>query len=74
MSKWTLIRKTQVATVCCLHNLRECCFKMKVDHRKTQGGTKFSFENTIVKLQVEIQTNKHSNESRRRGSARTPIL
>ena len=59
MSKWTLIRKTQATPKCCLHNLREGCFKMKVDHCKKQGATMFDFEKPIVKLQVKVEIEQH---------------
>ena len=55
MSKWTLTRKTQAGAKSGLHNLREGCFKMKVDHCKNQGATMFDFEKPIVKLQVEVE-------------------
>ena len=55
MSKWTFIRKTQAFPKCGLHNLREGCFKMKVDHCKNQGATMFDFEKPLVKLQVEFE-------------------
>ena len=59
MSKWTLIRKTQPATKCSLQNLWEGCFKMKVDHCKNQGGTRFDFEKSIVKLKVKVEIEQH---------------
>ena len=59
MSKWTLIRKTEALTKCRLQNLWEGCFKMKVDHCKNQGATMFDFEKPIVKLQVEIEIERH---------------
>ena len=59
MSKWTLIRKTQAATKCSLQNLWEGCFKMKVDHCKNQGALMFDFEKPIVKLQVQIEIERH---------------
>ena len=59
MSKWTLIRKTEAASFDRLQNLREGCFKMKVDHCKNQGVTRFSFEKRIVKLKVEIDIERH---------------
>ena len=55
MSKWTLTRKTHAATKRVLQNLREGCFKMKVDHCKNQGALMFDFEKPIVKLQVQIE-------------------
>ena len=55
MSKWTLTRKTQAAPKSGLQNLREGCFKMKVDHRKNQGAAMFDFEKRRVTLQVEIE-------------------
>ena len=61
MSKWTLTRKTQATPKSVLHNLREGCFKMKVDHCKNQGATMFNFEKPIVKLQVEIEIERHYN-------------
>ena len=59
MSKWTLIRKTQPAIKCSLQNLREGCFKMKVDHCKNQGATMFDFEKPIVKLKVKVEIEQH---------------
>ena len=69
MSKWTLIRKTQAVPKCGLHNLREGCFKMKVDHCKNQGAAMFDFKKHIVKLQVEIRANNPSHDRRKRRSA-----
>ena len=69
MSKWTLTRKTQAGAKSGLHNLREGCFKMKVDHCKNQGATMFDFEKPIVKLQVEIRANNPSHDRRKRRSA-----
>jgi len=66
MSKWTLTRETQAAPKSVLQDLREGCFKMKVDHCKNQGGTMFDFEKHIVKLQVEIRANNPSHDRRRR--------
>ena len=59
MSKWTLIRKTEAVRFDRLHNVREGCFKMKVDHCKNQGVTRFSFEKPIVKLKVKVQIEQH---------------
>ena len=55
MSKWTLIRKTEAARFDRLQNLWEGCFKMKVDHCKNQGATRFDFEKLIVKLKVQFE-------------------
>ena len=55
MSKWTLTRKTQAAPKSGLHNLREGCFKMKVDHCKNQGATMFDFRKMMVKLMFTIE-------------------
>ena len=66
MSKWTLIRKTQAIPKSGFQDLRECWFKMKVDHCKNQGATMFDFEKPIVKLKVEIQIEQHYNDSRKR--------
>ena len=55
MSKWTLIRKTEATEFDRLQNLREGCFKMKVDHCKNQGATRFDFEKLIVKLKVQFE-------------------
>ena len=42
---------------------------MKVDHRKTQGGTRFDIEKPIVKVQVEIRANNPSQRlCKRRGA------
>ena len=59
MSKWTLTRKTQATYKSGLQDLREGWFKMKVDHCKNQGATMFDFEKPIVKLQVEIEIERH---------------
>ena len=74
MSKWTLIRKTQAASKCGLHNLREGCFEMKVDHCKNQGVTRFSFEKPIVKLKVRIEIEQHYNDLCKRSGAHGQIL
>ena len=74
MSKWTLIRKTQAGAKSGLQDLREGCFKMKVDHCKNQGATMFDFEKPIVKLKVEIQIEQHYNDSRKRRNAHGQIL
>ena len=55
MSKWTLIRKTEATPKSDLQILREGWFKMKVDHRKTQGDTRFDFEKPMVKLMFRIE-------------------
>ena len=55
MSKWTLTRKTHATTKNGVQNLREGCFKMKVDHCKNQGVTRFDFEKLIVKLKVQFE-------------------
>ena len=59
MSKWTLIRKTEATWFDRLQNLREGCFKMKVDHCKNQGGTRFDFQIRIVKLMFTIEIEQH---------------
>ena len=59
MSKWTLTRKTQAFPKSGLQILREGCFKMKLDDRKTEGATRFGFRTPIVKLQVEIRIERH---------------
>ena len=59
MSKWTLIRKTQATQKCSLQNLWEGCFKMKVDHCKNQGVTRFDFQIRIVKLMFTIEIEQH---------------
>ena len=69
MSKWTLTRKTQAASKSVLQDLREGCFKMKVDHCKNQGATMFDFEKPIVKLQVEIRANNPSHDLCKRADA-----
>ena len=55
MSKWTLTRKTQATPKSVFQILREGCFKMKVDHCKKQGGTRFGFEKPMVKLMFTIE-------------------
>ena len=74
MSKWTLTRKTQAAPKSGLHNLREGCFKMKVDHCKNQGVTKFDFEKPIVKLKVRIEIEQHYNDLCKLAGAHGQIL
>ena len=69
MSKWTLTRKTQATAKNDFQYLREGCFKMKVDHRKKQGGTMFDLNKSIIKLQVEIRANNPSHDSRKRPDA-----
>ena len=59
MSKWSLTRKTQAASKSVFQDLREGCFKMKVDHCKNQGAAMFDFEKPIVKLQVQIEIERH---------------
>ena len=59
MSKWTLIRKTEATEFDHFQNLREGCFKMKVDHCKNQGATRFDFEKLIVKLKVKFEIERH---------------
>ena len=61
MSKWTLIRKTEAARFDRLQNLWEGCFKMKVDHCKNQGVTRFGLQIRIVKLQVQIRAEQPSH-------------
>ena len=39
--------------------MRECWFKMKRDHRKTEAATKFDFRKHIVKLTDEFEKDKH---------------
>ena len=74
MSKWTLIRKTEATRFDRLQNLWEGCFKMKVDHCKNQGRTRFSFEKPIVKLKVRIEIEQHYNDLRKRPGAHGQIL
>ena len=59
MSKWTLIRKTEATRFDRLQNLWEGCFKMKVDHCKNQGATRFDFQIRIVKLMLTIEIEQH---------------
>ena len=74
MSKWTLIRKTEAAEFDRFQNLREGCFKMKVDHCKNQGATMFDFEKPIVKLKVRIEIEQHYNDLCKRAGAHGQIL
>ena len=60
MSKWTLNRKAQPVQKCALQNLWEGCFKMKVDHCKNQGVTRFGFQIRIVKLMFTIEIEQHN--------------
>ena len=73
MSKWTLIRKTEAFEFDRLQNLWEGCFKMKVDHCKNQGGTRFDFEKPIVKLKVRIEIEQHYNDLCKRAGATLQI-
>ena len=73
MSKWTLIRKTEAFEFERLQNLREGCFKMKVDHCKNQGATRFDFQIRIVKLQVQIRAEQPSHGLRKRAGATLQI-
>ena len=59
MSKWTLTRKTHAASKSVFQDLREGCFKMKVDHCKNQGAARFDFEKPIVKLKVTFGIEQH---------------
>ena len=59
MSKWTLIRKTEALRFDRLQNLWEGCFKMKVDHSKNQGVTRFACQIRIVKLMFTIEIEQH---------------
>ena len=59
MSKWILVRKTKAARFDRLQNLWEGCFKMKVDHCKNQGVTRFDFQIRIVKLMFTIEIEQH---------------
>ena len=74
MSKWTLIRKTEAFTNDVFQNLWESCFKMKVDHCKNQGATRFDFEKPIVKLKVRIEIEQHYNDLCKRPGAHGQIL
>ena len=74
MSKWTLIRKTEAVRFDRLQNLWEGCFKMKVDHCKNQGVTRFDFEKPIVKLKVRIEIEQHYNDLCKRAGAHGQIL
>ena len=74
MSKWTLIRKTEAFEFERLQNLREGCFKMKVDHCKNQGETRFDLQILIRKSQVEIRAEQPSHTLRKRPGAHGPIL
>ena len=73
MSKWTLIRKTEAFRFDRFQNLWEGCFKMKVDHCKNQGVTRFGFQIRIVKLQVQICAEQPSHGSRKRAGATLQI-
>ena len=74
MSKWTLTRKTQAGAKSVFQDLREGCFKMKVDHCKNQGATMFDFEKPIVKLKVRIEIEQHYNDLCKRAGAHGQIL
>ena len=74
MSKWTLIRKTEALRFDRLQNLWEGCFKMKVDHCKNQGVTRFDFEKPIVKLKVQFANEPPSHGWRKRPGAHGEIL
>ena len=74
MSKWTLTRKTHAGAKNVFQDLREGCFKMKVDHCKNQGATMFDFEKPIVKLKVRIEIEQHYNDLCKRPGAHGQIL
>ena len=81
MSKWTLIRKTEATPKSDLQILREGWFKMKVDHCKTQGATRFDFEKPMVKLMFGIEIERQYNDSgdrpdvnARKPQAKPPVL
>ena len=74
MSKWILIRKTKALRFDRLQNLWEGCFKMKVDHCKNPGETRFDFEKPIVKLKVRIEIEQHYNDLCKRAGAHGQIL
>ena len=74
MSKWTVGRKTEATRFDRLQNFWEGCFKMKVDHCKNQGVTRFSFEKPIVKLKVRIEIEQHYNDLCKRPGAHGQIL
>ena len=59
MSKWSLIRKTEASELSGFRKLWEGCFKMEVDHCKTQGGTMFDFRKMVVKLMFTIEIERH---------------
>ena len=64
-----MVRKTEALRFDRLQNLWEGCFKMKPDHCKNQGVTRFSFEKPIVKLKVRIEIEQHYNDlCKRRGA------
>ena len=63
MSKWTLTRKTQAAPKSGLHNLREGCFKMKLDDRKTEGATRFGFRKRTIKSTIPFEHERQSHDS-----------
>ena len=65
MSKWTLTRKTQAFPKSGFQNLREGCFKMKDDHCKNQGGTRFDFRKPMVKYMIMIEIERHYKTLRR---------
>ena len=69
MSKWTLIRKTEATRFDRLQNLWEGCFKMKVDHCKNQGVTRFGFDKHTVKVQTGIRAKRRSHGSCKRAGA-----
>ena len=69
MAKWTLTCKGYADTKNVFQDLREGCFKMKVDHCKNQGATMFDFEKHIVELQVEIRANNPSHDLCKRADA-----
>ena len=74
MSKWTFYRNAQAFQKIGLQNLWEGCFKMKVDHCKNQGVTRFGFEKPIVKLKVQFEKEQPSHGWRKRPGAHGQIL
>ena len=74
MSKWTLIRKTQLAALSDFQNLWESCFKMKPDHCKNQGDTRFDLQILMRNLKVQFEKEQPSHARRKRPGTSASIL
>ena len=65
-SKWTSTHKTEAVRIERFAKMRECWFKMRSDHRKTEGATRSDFRKHIVKVQTGIRAKRRSHRSCKR--------